>query len=280
MKLATLILTAITLGFTLTARPALASKEVSGGNGVGGTLADATVYEAGKELTSSEIEKLLRIELPHVFEAFPMFAYITSRTVSMTGGKLWFLETRSLNPKCLNPLTLELDQTILACQNDVEVRIHESWWLSASPNERARLVLHEVLTALKFKDGKFGAVIPVTAKLLMTPMNGVDVAKTAFKLGFGYFMSADEMKTAVNAVFNLYAEVAGLKTKTAKVARIKDFIANPGVPLNEPKLVYLLSDTGKSMLKSLPEEHYLSQVDFAYVESLIMNAWWKKYGPR
>lgn len=196
--------------------PAFANKGVSGGNGIGGTLADTVVYEEGIELQPRDIESTIEAGLPETVSAFPTLRHIVKRLTISKEAKIWFLDSRALNPACLNPITIEANQKILACQNDAEVRINQDWWAAATDRDKAELILHEILTALKFRDGKFSGVAPLLAALTARPLKVSVVETRSYRLNFGYLAPKSVWLSVVGKTFEHLKSVCAAPDRKAR----------------------------------------------------------------
>ena len=175
---------------------AFANKGVSGGNGVGGTLLDPQTYEQGQRVEGALLEQTLIAQHPHIAREFPFFKRLVFELTQGSRFKYWYLEDRALNPACLNPVTVKASQQILACQNAIEVRINRTWWNEAAPRDRAALLLHEILTALRFSDARFETVPLATSLFLNPQLDAKTVADELGRLRFPNFLPTDDVAAA------------------------------------------------------------------------------------
>lgn len=186
---------------------AFAGKEVSGGNGVGGTLLDRKTQEAGVRFDGENLLAILVGEKTAIFKEFPLLLAASRHYLTGTNAKAWYAESRELHPDCRNRVTTDQQQDIWACQNDVEIRINADVYLKLSPSVRADLILHEILTALRLSEGKTETV-PAAFAVLDDAALSLSQKQVEFdRLGFAPLVSAGEYDFALKAVANFSAQV-------------------------------------------------------------------------
>lgn len=164
--------------------PCLAKyKEVGGGNGFGGTLLDRAEYDSSTQISSEDTYHLLvRVYAP-LFSHFP-FLRVEASDLFLQRKNV-YLEDRPLNTDCLDQSTLDIrNSKILACQNDVEIRIDRSWWMNANENEQADLLLHEQLTDEALSKGQLDAVRYLFNELTSPSVADVEKKNAFFKFHF------------------------------------------------------------------------------------------------
>lgn len=176
---------------------AFAWKEVSGGNGVGGTLLDSSANDESIRLHGSRLMAIFKAGFSLQIARFPFLEDIAFKYMAGPHAKAWYTEGRQLRPECKNQILIDVPQEIWACQNDVEVRINVDQWYAMKDFERSRLLLHEILTAMRGDtDDRFQAVIPA----VLTLTNGTSPFVARFELmrvGFPTLLFYNEIDRAV-----------------------------------------------------------------------------------
>ncbi len=256
---------------------AFANKGVSGGNGAGGTLLDPQTYEQGTRLDGSVVETTMATELPEIARAFPLFTRLISELATGSHLKYWYLEDRALNPACLNPITLSAAQEILACQNAVEVRIKKSWWESASPKDRAALLLHEILTALRFSDGRFETVPMATGLLLNPRFDAIAVADELGRLRFPNFLTASDVTIAAQELVPLVTHLCQADSDDDHKKADAGFNDSwSAAHITSYRAIQAVTDTQIFLREMRIDGFPTCGMTTAHIESLIESAWIRK----
>jgi hypothetical protein len=103
---------------------------------------------------------LATIMRPELFDKYPFLTEL-SYEVFVT-KKTWYLDSHEFSKACVSDLISDRKQESWACQNAVEGRIQKKWWLSASNEAKADLLIHEVFRFLWLQESDpkpfFGAV--------------------------------------------------------------------------------------------------------------------------
>ena len=245
---------------------AQAHKDVSGGNGDGGTLLDRGIYAEAKELDPFDILTLLKREKHSIFERYPLLSNIAGEMIT---SKSWYLESREFAKECRNQILLTSDQEVWACQNDIEVRLNSNWWSHATDQVKTDLVLHEVFVNFWLAGDDVKSINSVVESLL-TLKDSRDIQTKLAQAHLFLLPTAQEIEAHLN-VLNAFAKGLATQPSTFAASRyLSDFgLSTNGAAYTEAS--YLDPLSGYYMYCSLaPYKHWLEP-------QAVYEAIWKTY---
>lgn len=120
-------------------------KDVGGGNGVGGVLLDRIEYGQSEEISDAAYA-LLHDEKSDLLVAIPFLENLAIETFLIR--KDTYIGDYTFIDACKNESLLDVGQEVIACQNDVELRIQKSWWSQATQSAKVDLLIHELIRSL------------------------------------------------------------------------------------------------------------------------------------
>lgn len=210
----------------LIATGAEAYKEVRGGNGIGGTLRDRYSHGESARLDGEVLYKILRAKFSRELDRFPLISDAAWSLFTGAKAKAFYTDTRELHPDCLNSSTAGGKADIWACQNDVEVRITDSFWKNASEDQRADLLLHEMITALFFKTELEGAIEPAFVAFADLNNSTDQIQAEFYRLGFAGLYNAKQTDAVISALGSFSHAACGLETGAARTNLILGYVLN------------------------------------------------------
>ncbi|MES3038252.1 MAG: hypothetical protein V4736_10130 [Bdellovibrionota bacterium] len=253
----------------------LAWKGVSGGNGSGGTLLEVASYSESTRLSRQVVYDIVYEELRPNLKVMP---FIDELTWDFLYSKAWYLEDRAFHPECLNSSVIDVNQEIWACQNDVEIRIRKSWWEAASNKEKAQLILHEVITAMRFHDQKFSTVGPAVYSLLTNAHQPKAVQDEFLRLRFPYMPTTAEIDFMDKVMQDQLKKLCAAPTKEAAY-QLADLLAQETMFENnfEYPLQDLMLKTNQQAIKKFYGDAHCTTIYGMFGE--IAYVMWKELSP-
>ncbi|MDG0814907.1 hypothetical protein [Bdellovibrio svalbardensis] len=207
-----------------------------GGNAVGSTLFDFYENAGSLEIT---LEQLLNLEpkakqmVELLNQQVPAVDHVESGGLgeilkNSLNGKKIYLESKPISSEaCKNQSLVSTDQQIVAaCQSDKELRLDVNWLQSASANNRAGLINHELILAWARKKSASDAKDVLEQKV-----------RELNRECFVAHSSGDQMPDAVSRIFSVRAFSAKrFKIAAGLPARVKAatvaFCNNPTTDIN------------------------------------------------
>lgn len=128
-----------------TSMPEGTSSQGGGGNTVNGRLFDLQENAVAIEVSSAELLGLpsVREGLQRLYDNFPFLARLL---VVHADDKPWVFDRRKIsNHFCQNSSLTDIQKGIAACQTMLEVRIDINEWKKLSDEQKAALIIHELL---------------------------------------------------------------------------------------------------------------------------------------
>lgn len=259
--------------FQFLSSPSEAYKEVSGGNGVGGTLRDRFSHGEVEKLDGYESYLFVSKIYSTTLSKFPLLKDAAYELYAGRNRKALYLDDRELNPACLNSSTVSGSAVIWACQNDVEIRINKLWWNSASESARADLLLHELLTAIDFKSDLRGAVEPAFAALSDQTLSATQIVDEFNRLKFAKLYETREVSAVEESLIQFSTRVCSSKTLTDRDLLIFDAVAELSKATGK-SASYLFVQAAEEHLKEmtwqLPD---CASISRTHAHQLIWQSW-------
>jgi hypothetical protein len=127
-----------------------------GGNGVGNHLFDFYENTGTKALAVKETQAYKLYVEKIITDAKKKVPSFGQALESALEYKTWILDSKPISSanECINTSLSGVKKTVIACQNDLEIRIKAQWFESPLVDQRdkAGLILHEALRAMGLKD--------------------------------------------------------------------------------------------------------------------------------
>jgi hypothetical protein len=127
-----------------------------GGNGVGNHLFDFYENTGTKALAVKETQAYKLYVEKIITEAKKKVPSFGQALEDALDYKNWILDSKPISnaKECINSSLSGVKKTVIACQNDLEIRIKAQWFESPLVDQRdkAGLILHETLRALGLRD--------------------------------------------------------------------------------------------------------------------------------
>ncbi|RYZ77663.1 MAG: hypothetical protein EOP05_00980 [Proteobacteria bacterium] len=226
MNLKTLMITTL-LAFTLAPTANARWKDTSGGNGVGGTLLDQFERGQSEPLPGEDVLKAVHAVYGARLADLPLLQrYLEEISTKRKAHLAWFLEDRKLSKECFNQSALDLpDQKILACQNDVEVRINRAFWLSATPEQKANLIVHELFTSMALERGVTRGIREATTAFLDGSKSTRQVGDSLANAGFPFLPTRQETQETLSLMAETEKQTCSLKNQQQILVRVADLVA-------------------------------------------------------
>ena len=126
-----------------------------GGNAVGGTLLDFYENEGSTKVNVTDLAAYRNQLKPILQNLSSKLPTLKPFLEEATSKKIWLMETKPFNYNaCVNTSMFVVNQVIVACQDEFEVRISKSWFESADSKNQAGLIMHELLIYHVLKTAK------------------------------------------------------------------------------------------------------------------------------
>lgn len=128
------------------------SKGGGGGNAVGNELFDFAESGTRVSVKSFSFYPIVQHVLQAVGEASPQFRIQLANAIEMSK---WTLDKNPLNTTdCFDKSLSGIAKTVVACQNQIEIRFFEPWLMNpkVSARDKAALIIHEGVRRMGYSD--------------------------------------------------------------------------------------------------------------------------------
>ncbi|RYZ93074.1 MAG: hypothetical protein EOP06_02230 [Proteobacteria bacterium] len=225
-SLKTVIVTTL-LALTLSPAAEARWKDTSGGNGVGGTLLDQFEQGQSEPLPGEEVLKAVHAVHGARLTDLPLLQrYLEEISTKRKTHLAWYLEDRKLSNDCFNQSALNLpEQKILACQNDVEVRINRAFWASATPEQKANLIIHELFTSMALERGVTRGIREATTAFLDLKKTTRQVGDSLADAGFPFLPTLKETRETLTLMATAEKQTCRLKNDREILVKVADLIS-------------------------------------------------------